>query len=453
MPKTTAKYPGVYVEVRSKSTVFVPKKKNTGAVTVDEAKEIIGWTEEPADEKWDKEFTLKDLYGKKVRLVNNPTNRPFRRPLADRYASEHLRGKWSLNLETIVIDANGFVLQGQHRLVSLILGEQTRQINPSQWGSTPLVLEVAIGYGVSPKPENANTYDLGASRSLGDVIYRHQQFGKKITEKEQKKIAKLLSGAIRLVWLRVGGKQVSFAPHFPHSEALEFYKKHPKTLNSVKEILKLDAGEEGNERLISSLLSLSYAAALYYLQSSVNADKALKFWTLFASGEGLEKGDPILVLRQSLSRFDTSSGSSRDALIGMVVNAWNLWSKGKKATTKEIKVARKKDGDRFILAEFPRIGGLDSDAEVEDQLTQHQLVLVSVLKKSRKELTYAQLTERTGLQAGTIGKAILDRNGEEEVNPQSLMARGLVTAKQYEPQEGEKGSPYMFGLTKTGRSS
>lgn len=447
MVSATRKYPKICAVLRAKHC-------KEGPLTVEDCKKMIGWTEEPEGKDWKKDFVLKDLYGRKIRLLNNPSNRPFRRPLADRYANEHLRGKWSLNLETVVLADNANVQQGQHRLVGLILGEQLRQIETGKWGKTPLVFEVLVGYGVSRKPENANTYDLGAKRSLGDVIYRHEKFAKSLSDKKQRGISNVLSGAIRLVWLRVGGKQVSFAPHFPHSEALEFYGEHPVILQAVTDIVNLDEGEEGNQKCISSLVSLSYAAALYYLMANATSwVKALTFWKSFASGEGLQKGSPILSLRQLLTRTDASSGSKRDEIIGAVVKAWLCFDNGGNATAKEIRVAKKKSGDKFVLSEFPRIGGIDSLVEVEVDLTQHQLLVLSVLKGCRKEVTYKHLTAETGVQAGLLGKAIMAELKNGDTNEHSLVGRKLVTVAQYEPQEGEKGSPHYVQLTKAGRKA
>lgn len=439
------KHPKVCAVLRAKHT-------KPGSLTVEDCKELIGWAEEPKDKDWGTEHVLKDLYGKKIRLLKNPSNRPFRRPLADRYANEHIRGKWSLNLETIVVADTGVLLQGQHRLVGLILAEQMRQINPNRWGKSPLTFEVLVGYGVSTKPENANTYDLGAKRSLGDVLYRHQKFGKDVTPKRQKGISLVLSGAIRLVWLRTNGKLVSFAPHFPHSEALEFYGQHPDVLKAVMEVVTLDDGEEGNEKCIASLVSLSYAAALLYLMAVATSwKKALDFWTSFASGEGLEKGNPVLSLRQMLVRFDASSGSKRDEVIGAIIKAWLFWVAEEEASVKEIKVSRKRSGEKFVLSEFPRIGKLDSDVEIPTEITDHQLLILSILKTRRKEIGYEELRKQTGLQTGTLANAIMEETKQGKENPYSLVSRKLVSVAQYEPEEGQKGSPFVFQLTAQGK--
>lgn len=438
MPSVAKKHPKVCAVLRARG-------EKVGPLTVEDCRKLVGWTEEPDDKDWGKEFVLKDLYGKKIRLTSNTQNRPFRRPLADRYANEHIRGKWSLNLESIVIADTGSVLQGQHRLVGLILADQTRKINPSKWGNSPLVYETLVGYGASTKPANANTYDLGAKRSLGDVFYRHQKFGKDFTAKKQKGIANVLSGAVRLVWLRVGGKLVSFAPHFPHSEALEFYGNHPGILQAVTTIVELDEGDEGNEKCVADLISLSYAAGLLYLMQQTAKSQAAKFWKSFANGTGLEKGSPILSLRQFLVRSDATSGSKRDEVIGSVIKAWLLFCDDEEGSAKDIRVPRRKSGEKFVLSEFPRIGGLDAEVDLPVALTQHQLLILSVLKKHKKPVEYDALKEATGLQVGTLANAIQAETKGGKANPDSLAVRGLVAVTLYEDES------CTFKLTAKGR--
>jgi hypothetical protein len=424
-----------------------------GPLSFDDCKVLIGWTEEPSDENWGKDFVLKDKFGKKISLLNNPSNRPFKLALARQYTGEHLERKWALNLETIVVDVDGNIPQGQHRLVGLILAEQTRQINPKRWGTKPLVYETALGFNASPKPHNANTYDTGAGRTTGDVLYRHQEFPEEVTDKEQRRISSLLATAVRLVWLRVGGQQVAFGPKLISRAAIEFYGEHPDILDSVTTIVKLDEGEEGNERLISSLVSLPYASALHYLMLSASAKtKVAEFWSTFASGEGLTKGSPILGLRKYLQTVSADTGSQRDKILGACVKAWLLWIDGKSSkNVKDIRVARKKDNERWVLAEFPRIGGLDSPTEVSVGLTEHQELILAVLRDERKELAYKDLKALTGLPQGPLARAIMDQTKGGEEQPHSLMTRGLVVASQYEPTGRQKVAPLMFKLTAEGK--
>lgn len=452
MPRAL-KYPEITSQLRARHV-------EAGPLTIQEAKEFIGWQEEPKKEaphngevvpepeKFGNDFVLKDVFGRKIRLLNNPSNRPFKLPLAQRYCNEMLRGKWALNLETIVLDRFGFVQQGQHRLVGFILAEQERLINTARWGSKPVTLEVLMGFGVSEKPEVANTYDLGAKRSLADVLYRHQKFGRDVSDKEQQRTTKILSSAIRLVWLRLGGQQLSFAPHFPHSEAISFYEQHPGILESVQAINTLD--EDGN---ISVLITPGHAAALHYLMTGAkSAKKRDEFWSLFTTGAGLEAGNPVLVLRSILAKKDGGNSSQRDEIIGLVVKAWLAWLAGEKVASKQLALKKSKDGDRFILAEVPRMGGLDVVPEVKTKVNKYQILLLNTLRKLQ-EGTYAQLAEATGLQTGQCSRALIAVSANGKEYNDTLEALGYVEAIRDREKEGGGKAPIVFRLTDHGKEA
>lgn len=364
------------------SVVEVRLHQSKEALSVDDAKQILGWETEPEGEKWES-WAFRDLEGKKVRLLNNPTNRPFRMGLAKRYSSEILRGKWAMNGETVIVDRLGHVQSGQHRLAALVLAEQERKKNPEYWRTEyswrgPVKMETLVVYGISEKPEVVDTLDIGQKRSLGDVIFRNQDFGD-LGERDQKKVSNMLAGATRLAWLRCGGLRVSDAPAFLHSEALDFVEDHEGLHQAVLFVFNEEGGAGVDGRKISSFISLGYASALAYLMAAAKTDpegevdmslldKAQEFWTLFASGAGLEKGNPILVLRNLLPKIDASGAMGRDEVVSSVIKAWNLWIDGKKATTKDVRVKKtKNEAGKMILGEEPRIGGLDIErVDLED---------------------------------------------------------------------------------------
>jgi len=372
----------VSVELRTKAD-----KK--GPLTVEDAKEILGWTtEEDAGKEFGTDYALK-LDGQKIRFANNPTNRPFRMTLAKRYANEMLRNKWQLNGEAIIIDRKGNIQSAQHRLVALVLAERMRDADKEDakrygWRG-PVTIEVVIVRGISDRKEVVDTLDIGQKRTLADVIFRNHAF-KGVGEKGQKQLARILSGATRLCWLRAGGKTVSDAPHFPHSEALDFVEDHPGLIDSVRFIFEEEGGTGADGKRISSEVSLAYAAGLHFLMSTAGTDpdkydeggeydegfrpKADDFWVAFASGAGLEKGNPILALKNALRRLDASGAAGRDEIIGTVINAFNLWVDGKKASkVTDVKVKKTKDKKtgKLVIADPPRLGGIDVFREVEEE--------------------------------------------------------------------------------------
>ncbi len=344
-----------------------------------EASELLGWQEESEELgiKFGKQYKFKDLEGHKIRLLNNPTNRPFRRNLALDYANEMLRGKWAFNGEPIIIDRFGRIQSGQHRLAGVIFADQMRKADLEKWGDygwkDGVYIECVVVAGISEKPEIVDTIDIGQKRSLGDVLFRNDEFTG--TEKTMTKLSNVLGIATRLVWLRSGGKKVSDAPKFPHSEALEFLKEHLRLKEAVIRIQELDgSGKEG--RRITECISLGYASGLLYLMASSGTDreayddgelegpdfkmwdKAIDFWTHFAKDtQGFPLGHPIKALRKRLMEISSGDGAGRDEVVNTVVKAFNLWNDGKKVA--DVKLKRIETEDTIEITEFPRLGGLD----------------------------------------------------------------------------------------------
>lgn len=370
------------------------KGSKVGPMTVEKAKEILGYeAEEEGKKEFGQDFLFRDVFGKKVRLNFRLTNRPFRIGLSKRWMNEILRKKFALNGETVVIDKFGGVQDGQHRLAGLILAEQERLKNKEHWkafGNTgPCQIEMIVVTGIDP--DHADTLNLGQKRSLGDVIFRNHDF-ENMSEREQQKLANVLAGATRLAWIRTGGKLISAAPHFPHSEALDFMEAHPRLRDAVEFVFNEEGGSGAEGKKISSFVSLGYASAMLYLMGTAKTDKekwkvegtaaindtlwekAEKFWTLFASGAGLEKNDPILSLRKVLLSADASAGAARDEIVAAIITAWNLWVDGKSGEVKEIKPKKVKNDDgKLVLAFMPRIGGLDTEEEAPEEVEEEEV--------------------------------------------------------------------------------
>jgi len=306
-------------------------------------------------------------------LEKNDNNRPVRRSLVTKYKTEILRGKWLLNGETAVIDSQGQIVSAQHRLLALVAAEEARKKNVAYYrekygwkGSVTIPLIVVTGVD----PKTADTVDIGQTRSGGDVLYRKSLFSSDYKERQQATLSKTLANAARLVWLRCGGKKISDAPSFPHSELLDFVSDNPTLIDSVEYIYKAD---EGSERRIRSFLSLGVASALQYLFAYAKWDEddpdaepelweeSCKFFDAFATGVGLEKNDPVLMLRNYLTRVQGSDNPlTRDALVSTVIKAWNHWIDDEKMTATNVRLKKEED---------PHVGGLDvaEDTEEEDE--------------------------------------------------------------------------------------
>jgi len=331
----------VYEEVSAEIRTF----------TIDGAKELIGWGEEPDKAKWGKDYDLKDGEGTKVRLTKNTTNVPFRIVRAKRYKDVFLSDDgWELNGESIILDWFGTIGDGQHRLVGFILaGEE----NPE------LTFETAISTGVNP--DVIDTVNLGTKRDLKGVLARRRNLGENLTRTVNRQVAAIYAAATKLVWSRIQGETVS-KQYFPHSVAFQTQGDHPRLLEACRFIYEENGGQGKAGKRISSKVSLGNAAAMMYLAGTSDDDvweKAEEFWVKFSSGADLGKESPILALRDGLIKISTGGGMGRDLACGMIAKAWLAYKVGAEGTDVRVKMTTDKITKRKKMAEYPRVGGFD----------------------------------------------------------------------------------------------
>lgn len=83
-------------------------------------------------------------------LAHNTVNRKLYKSVIDRYAGDMLNGRWKITGDTIVVDKNGNLKNGQHRLTAVM-----------QSGK-PILMIVAMASGA--------IYDIGKTRSVSDIV-------------------------------------------------------------------------------------------------------------------------------------------------------------------------------------------------------------------------------------------------------------------------------------------
>lgn len=86
-------------------------------------------------------------------LKNNPNNRNVKRDRVSLYATEMEKGRWQLNGESIVIDENGNLKDGQHRLMAVVKSQCT----------VPMIVVTGVD-------ADCSIYDRGSSRSVRDIM-------------------------------------------------------------------------------------------------------------------------------------------------------------------------------------------------------------------------------------------------------------------------------------------
>ena len=359
------------------------------AITANQARDLLGWEVETEQVKFGNNYFIKDSAGTKIRCYNNVTNRPIYSQVYLTLKQEHLRKRWRLNGEPIIVGCTGLILNGQHQLVSLILAAQEWKDHRDRWSDWPQepTMEKVVIFGVPETDDVVNTMDTCKPRSLSDVLYRSQFFAN-TTAGDRRKLSRVCDYAIRLLWHRTGANTNAFAPRRTHAESLDFLTQHPKLLECVKHIHEED---DGPSRKITKYISPGYASGLLYLMGCNTTDPAqyivadstneqnldwaqwngaCDFWVMLASG-----ADELRPVRTALGKILDDGGGSVAERCALIVKAWMLYATNKPVTDELITLTYHIDGDDVrTLAECPTVGGIDIGNSAEADELQIQAV-------------------------------------------------------------------------------
>jgi hypothetical protein len=351
-------------------------------ITIEKAKEILGWEEEPKKGTFGDNFLFTLPSGIKVRCTNNETNRPFYPNVSAVLRQDILNKQWKLNGEPIILGKTGIVLNGQHSLVALILAglELSDPDSPyhETWGIEEPYFVKLVVYGISEDDATVNTMDTCKPRSLADVIYRAHYF-KGAAKKDQKQLAKMLSSAIMMLWERSGTFEDAHNVTRNHSVSIEYLNRHPKLLQAVRHIYEEDGGKNDKNK-IGKYLNRGYAAAALYLMGSSLSDsdayyaadhpnesmlnwelweRACEFFVELSGGSKSLKAVPEAIANL-LDNQGSVNGAARWAII---VKAWNLYAAKKPVTAEALDLKFDFKDDGYHLVETPYIGGIDVGME------------------------------------------------------------------------------------------
>lgn len=235
-------------------------------------------------------------------------------------------GAFYLNGETIIVDSNGFTVDGQHRCEGILRSGK------------PMHTFVVIGV----KPQVMPTIDTGTARSFADVLA-----GLGVNRQNSKLLGRLTKVAYMLdthgTYLAKG---VRTRP--THPQLSEYWDSH-----SAELALAASVGRTTRARF--KPVPPSVAAFAYFIFSRLTPPEADTFMELFATGIGIDRSDhPIYALRERLVNNTRRSVSEKvlspDEMLALVCRAWNVWRKDKYASTQKLQVTA---SGRLTSENFP----------------------------------------------------------------------------------------------------
>ncbi len=242
-------------------------------------------------------------------LKRNVNNRSKRKTHVVYLAGMMTAEEWVVNGESIKFDVKGNLIDGQHRLMAVVLsGASIKSL---------VVRELPASNLMSSDVSVASTVDGGCPRTLNDHFSWRGL-----------KNSATLSVATR--WLFIvsqvsDGLRPRTNVKFTRTMADKVLEESPGLIQVVETVL-------GHGKFVP--ISKAMASALYYRCGQIDAPLAETFWSGALSGENSNKSMPEFILRQKFEENRRSQQKQHSTtLIAFTIKAWNAKRKGKRITT------------------------------------------------------------------------------------------------------------------------
>jgi hypothetical protein len=230
-------------------------------------------------------------------LENNKINRRIRTQNVLKYSRDMQAGRWLLNGDAIRFDANGGVLDGQHRLLAI-----------SRAG---IPVETLVIRGLAPEVQE--TIDIGAVRTIADALQLRGQASSTT-------LAAI--GRFVVVYDRSLIGQVGTKP--TNAEIIAYISATPTMSRAV------DVASKARVLPVTP----SAVAAAFHICARIDADAAEQFYiNQLIDCMGLTDGDMALALLRRYQR-ESSGGKRMDKtdVFRYAIYAWNYFRKGRRMT-------------------------------------------------------------------------------------------------------------------------
>lgn len=242
-------------------------------------------------------------------LQRNTRNRNFSpNGLAYRKIEQALiRGEWAYNGEPIQLAHDGTLLNGQHRL------EACKR--------TGIPIETLLVEGLPVEAQD--TIDLGRARNLGDALAISG-------ETQTRNLAAVVAADIIRndsgleASLSMSGRSKGAAAISP-TRALDHLEGNPHLRDQMRDARALyDNGGRSLKLTVRTLFLLKTTT------DAIDPDDSLDFWEKVTVGVGLSRQDPILLLRNTLTRLASDPRVTPDQrhLAAFVIKTWNAYRDG-----------------------------------------------------------------------------------------------------------------------------
>lgn len=230
--------------------------------------------------------------------ANTENNRNIKLAQVDKYARDMMAGRWEDNGETIKIDTNGKLIDGQHRMRAVLESGATMHF----W--------VARGL----PPETIHTVDVGVSRKYSDQL-KISGHGNTMQ----------LGAFLRRVFLWDRGLRTTKGTMSPSNVELDDY------LANNEELISLAMSRAQDCAKYFKPLTPSVAAAAFFLCARKDMAMANEYFDKLIDPANIDSGHPVMRLRSRL--YNTQRKLSPDEKLALTCRAWNHFRAGESVET------------------------------------------------------------------------------------------------------------------------
>jgi hypothetical protein len=210
------------------------------------------------------------------------------------------RGEWRITGDTIKLDKQGRIRDGQHRLSAIAEGGRT--------------VQGLVVFGV--EDEAFDVMDTGRSRTIADILGLHGHTDRNALASAARSLI-LFDDHKRLV----GGRDAQML--VTSASTLHYVQEHPDITECLHLAQPLRMEFPGGSGLW---------AALLYLFRRISVDQTQVFIDGMLTGAGLGTGHPILVLRNRLmsrgNYWSIRNNADKEALAASIIKTWNGFRAG-----------------------------------------------------------------------------------------------------------------------------
>lgn len=287
----------------------------------------------PTDKGYVAEIT--PAIAKAILETRNECNRPISRNSVVAFAKQMKNGEWKLLTDAIAFDVDGNLINGQHRILAVVMSETTQRFHV---------------FENQPK-DNFSAYDTGKNRTAGDIL---SISGISTSASECKSLSSMIKTILNYEGLpnstNTGSKNKltviasnanSKVTGITNEIVLNYAKSNLPTLKASRDFAaSLD---------LPGKLRVADIGGLHYLMSKVDPNKTSSFFTALSSGANLAADSPILHLNKALRYSDSLEKSSYKTAykLALIVKAWKMHRDGKVMTMTQSK------GSRILLTVRP----------------------------------------------------------------------------------------------------